>query len=54
MEGQSERILGTTGMFRLFNNYDKIPFARPEWVVRGFVMYAIVQGGLYAAFLPPA
>lgn len=25
-----------------------------EWVVRGMVMYAIVQGGLYACFLPPA
>jgi phosphatidylinositol glycan class V len=24
------------------------------WIVRGMVMYAIVQGGLYASFLPPA
>lgn len=27
---------------------------RVEWVVRGAIMYAIVQGGLYAAFMPPA
>lgn len=25
-----------------------------QWIVRGMVMYAIVQGGLYASFLPPA
>ena len=25
-----------------------------KWIVRGMVMYAIVQGGLYASFLPPA
>ena len=25
-----------------------------QWVVRGMVMYAVVQGGLYASFLPPA
>lgn len=25
-----------------------------EWVVRGMAMYAIIQGGLYASFLPPA
>jgi phosphatidylinositol glycan class V len=25
-----------------------------EWVVRAMVMYAIVQGGLFASFLPPA
>ena len=25
-----------------------------SWIVRGMVMYAIVQGGLYASFLPPA
>lgn len=25
-----------------------------QWAVRGMVMYAIVQGGLYASFLPPA
>ena len=25
-----------------------------KWVVRGMVMYAVVQGGLYACFLPPA
>lgn len=25
-----------------------------EWIVRAMVMYAIVQGGLYACFLPPA
>jgi len=27
---------------------------RRQWAVRGMVMYAIVQGGLYASFLPPA
>lgn len=25
-----------------------------EWALRGMVIYAIVQGGLYASFLPPA
>ena len=25
-----------------------------EWVVRAMIIYAIVQGGLYASFLPPA
>lgn len=25
-----------------------------QWIVRGMVAYAIVQGGLYASFLPPA
>lgn len=25
-----------------------------QWVLRGMVTYAIVQGGLYASFLPPA
>ena len=25
-----------------------------QWIVRGMVMYAVVQGGLYASFLPPA
>lgn len=42
------------GLFRLFGNYDRIPSTRPEWVVRGMVIYAIVQTGLYASFLPPA
>ncbi|RMY89391.1 hypothetical protein D0861_04285 [Hortaea werneckii] len=27
---------------------------RPEWLFRAIVMYALVQGGLYACFLPPA
>lgn len=27
---------------------------RLKWIVRAMVMYAIVQGGLYACFLPPA
>lgn len=27
---------------------------RPQWVVRGIVLYAIVQGLLFANFLPPA
>lgn len=25
-----------------------------QWIVRSMVMYAIIQGGLYASFLPPA
>jgi phosphatidylinositol glycan class V len=25
-----------------------------QWIVRGMVAFAIVQGGLYASFLPPA
>lgn len=25
-----------------------------EWIVRGMVIYAIIQGGLFACFLPPA
>ncbi|KAK4545850.1 hypothetical protein LTR36_002414 [Oleoguttula mirabilis] len=50
-EGLGQR---TQGMFRLLGNYDRIPFAKPEWTVRGMVVYAIVQGGLYASFLPPA
>ncbi|TKA74175.1 hypothetical protein B0A55_06578 [Friedmanniomyces simplex] len=27
---------------------------KPEWAVRGMVVYAVVQAGLYASFLPPA
>ncbi|RMZ15539.1 hypothetical protein D0862_01629 [Hortaea werneckii] len=27
---------------------------KPEWLFRAMVMYALVQGGLYACFLPPA
>ncbi|KAK3620944.1 ER membrane glycoprotein subunit of the GPI transamidase complex-like protein [Elasticomyces elasticus] len=27
---------------------------KPDWVVRGMVVYAVVQAGLYASFLPPA
>lgn len=30
------------------------PLPRMEWIVRGMIMYAIIQGGLYASFLPPA
>ncbi|EMC98360.1 glycosyltransferase family 76 protein [Baudoinia panamericana UAMH 10762] len=41
-------------LFRLFGNYDRIPSARPEWVVRGMMVYAVVQAGLFASFLPPA
>jgi phosphatidylinositol glycan class V len=26
----------------------------PQWIVRGIIMYAVVQGLLFAAFLPPA
>lgn len=29
-------------------------YVRPKWVVRWMVMYALIQGGLYANFLPPA
>ena len=25
-----------------------------SWIIRGMIMYAAVQGGLYASFLPPA
>ena len=25
-----------------------------QWLFRGMIMYAIIQGGLYASFLPPA
>ena len=42
------------GMFRLMGDYDRLPWAKPEWIVRGMVVYAVVQGGLYASFLPPA
>ena len=42
------------GMFRLMGDYDRLPWARPEWIVRGLVGYAVVQGGLFASFLPPA
>lgn len=27
---------------------------KSEWIVRGMVVYAVVQGGLYASFMPPA
>ena len=27
---------------------------RVEWLVRAMIMYAVVQGGLYACFMPPA
>jgi GPI mannosyltransferase 2 len=27
---------------------------QPQWIVRSMIMYAIIQGGLYASFLPPA
>ncbi|KAK3676003.1 ER membrane glycoprotein subunit of the GPI transamidase complex-like protein [Recurvomyces mirabilis] len=52
--GGGDERKATKGMFRLFGNYDRIPFARPEWIARGFVVYAVVQAGLYGAFLPPA
>ncbi|KAK5108213.1 hypothetical protein LTR62_008669 [Meristemomyces frigidus] len=52
--GSGDQRKGTKGMFRLFGDYGRIPFARPEWVLRGFVGYAVVQAGLFAAFLPPA
>ncbi|CAK4032419.1 glycosyltransferase family 76 [Lecanosticta acicola] len=27
---------------------------KSEWIVRGAIMYAVIQGGLYASFMPPA
>ena len=27
---------------------------KPKWIVRWMVMYAVIQGGLYTSFLPPA
>lgn len=30
------------------------PSSRAQWVVRGFVVYSLVQGILFANFLPPA
>lgn len=39
------------------NEFDPVPFPKKrhmQWVVRGMVMYAIIQDGLYASFLPPA
>ena len=29
-------------------------YIEPKWVVRWMIMYATIQGGLYASFLPPA
>ncbi|KAF2765019.1 mannosyltransferase [Teratosphaeria nubilosa] len=48
IEAESQALL------RLFGNYDRIPSVTPEWVVRGMVIYAFVQAGLYASFMPPA
>ena len=41
--GERERVWGWMGKGKVL-----------EWVVRGMVMYALVQGGLFASFLPPA
>ena len=41
-------------LFRLFNNFDRIPSVAPEVLVRTMIVYAIVQAALYASFLPPA
>jgi GPI mannosyltransferase 2 len=36
-------------------NYSSIlPSRSLQWIVRSMAMYAIIQGGLYASFLPPA
>ena len=35
-------------------SYGGILPLKPEWIVKGMVVYAVVQGGLYACFLPPA
>lgn len=50
VEGQGRNA----SLLRLMGNYDWLPWAKPEWIVRGMVVYAVVQGGLYASFLPPA
>lgn len=50
-DGEGQPALG---LFRMLGNYDRLPFARPKWVVRGMVMYAVVQAALYGSFLPPA
>ncbi|KAH9816329.1 glycosyltransferase family 76 protein [Teratosphaeria destructans] len=44
----------TQAVLRLFGHYDRLPRVTPEWVVRGMVIYAVVQAGLYASFMPPA
>ncbi|KAK5113293.1 hypothetical protein LTR85_010910 [Meristemomyces frigidus] len=51
-KGESAR--GRQGVSRLFGVYDRIPSAKPDWIVRGLMVYAVVQGGLYASFMPPA
>ncbi|KAK5000843.1 ER membrane glycoprotein subunit of the GPI transamidase complex-like protein, partial [Cryomyces antarcticus] len=43
-QGLEDRIVGNEkGMSR-----------KAEWTVRAMIMYAIIQGGLFASFLPPA
>jgi len=54
LDGWDDKARGRQGLFRLFSNLDRLPYAKPEWVVRGCVVYALVQAGLYASFLPPA
>nr|POE47109.1 gpi mannosyltransferase 2 [Quercus suber] len=40
---------------RILSKYVRLPFkVTPEILLRSMVGYAMVQGGLYAAFLPPA
>ncbi|KAK5130028.1 hypothetical protein LTR08_002544 [Meristemomyces frigidus] len=53
-EGRRQQKQQRDGMFRLMGDYDRLPWAKPEWIVRGMMVYAVVQGGLFASFLPPA
>lgn len=45
----AERVVNSTG----FGQEDKSPF-RSKYIVRFMVLYALIQAGLFASFLPPA
>lgn len=47
-------ILGGESPKGTRQNSKTAPLQGTEWIVRGMIMYAIIQGGLYASFLPPA
>ncbi|KAK3709733.1 ER membrane glycoprotein subunit of the GPI transamidase complex-like protein [Vermiconidia calcicola] len=49
-DNMSQVPVGTESLWPL-NIWDE---KHCRWIVRGMVMYALVQGGLYASFLPPA
>lgn len=53
-DGHGQVKSGTKQVLRPLGSFTCISLAKPEWVVRAMAMYALVQGGLYAAFLPPA